>query len=290
MDPKLDILPFLSPDSDTSDEEYVQNEEAAAVDSDVSSDLDEDEMEAKAEKGNGDENEPPSGDDNPFSDDDDLQVFSRPSRKNRVLDSDDDDSNSATSPRPRSDAPQIPPPSLHEETCSMSIFGDNVGEVRKRSRIVPPPKSKIDFRRPSVLSEEASMPPLFLNESFESNSSEPKDPEDEEETLQVARPPDVELQGAVGSQPLAEVGGLKVKVPAADRLTQGADSGVGVSIDEENKTQSVAGDGNSLESNFNWTQVLPPAQPRKDNSLDYSLSSKMDSTKPEVRNGCINIL
>lgn len=268
----LPLATALPSDAETSDEEYVQDEEAAEAGSDQNSDLDE----MEGEGGNSEEGGAPPDDDNPFSDDDDLQTFSRPSRRNRVLDSDDEDSNSSDSHRPDSKEAHMPPPVLQEETCSMSIFNGDTGELRRK---LNPSKPKIDIRRPSVLAEEASMPPLFLNESFESESSESQNPP--EEKSQVAPPTEPDPQVVGGGQPSTDSRELPKELSVTGRLPQ-TDIGVGESLEEENRTQLVEGDSNSLESNFQWSQVLPPAQPRKDGSLDL-LSDKPYNRKPEVK-------
>ena len=249
------------------------------------SDLDEDEKDEgeEEEKELDDDKEPQSDSDNPFSDnEDDLQTLSRPLRKSRVLDSDDEGNVSPKTHRYPSKTIHIPPPSMNGDTCSMSIFGEETRDSISRPKTVAS-KPKFNGRRSNVLAEEASMPPLFLNESFESESSESQNHPEQVSQVTTKREDslhDTEDSNSVNQDMDLPSRGAKDYGLSTSKKAQ-VDSGVGVSVgmEETLRTQLIERDGNSLESSFQWGQVLPPAQPRRDNSLELLSSDKRAERK-----------
>lgn len=249
-----------------------------------------------------------SGDEsNCFSDDEDrIYTFGRPSRKTRLLDSDDEDN--VSSQREKNSAKHVtgqrsPPPSLHEETCSMSMFGaDTRQDPSDRDE-----NSKMDgkepvslklkgnhflkdcvIRRPSIFAdpEEASMGPLVFNESFENEESNsltvPSSQRNKQDNLAMNGEKDWNTEHIAEKDPSIQIdkateGRNGVSKSAALALSAPPDdSGVGVSLEEDTHTQLVEGEGerpegggdNSLEGSLMWEQSLPPAQPRKEHSLE----------------------
>ena len=301
-------LPCSFTEAETSDEEFVANhDEEDGKESDACSDLDEEEEEEEEKEGcdvGGDSADESS---DRFSDDEDLQTFTRLSRKApRMLDSDDEATGSVESERTSDD---VPPPAVGCDAgsgSSVAGLGENketVGDERTTRNDVT------NKRRTSVLlnPEEASMGPLVFNTSFESEESNSVDSlEAKMETSNGngscgSRDPLVALAGpaslgtippsrephtqATSSRPKSKI----IEEPACSSLpsvTAGPpdDSGVGGSLEEDSRTQSVKHEENSvmvadssLEMSFHWEQSLPPAQPRRNDSLELFTVAGTDS-------------
>ena len=269
--------------------------------SDACTDLDEEEEEEKEGCDVGGDSADESSD--CFSDDEDLQTFTRLSRKApRMLDSDDEATGSVESERTSDD---VPPPAVG---CDAGTGSSEAGLGENKETIDNERATRDDVtnkRRTSVLlnPEEASMGPLVFNESFESEESNSVDSlEAKMETSNGngscgSRDPLVALAGparppfreprtqATSSRPESKI----IEEPACSSLpnvTAGPpdDSGVGGSLEEDSKTQlvkheesSVMVADSSLEMSFHWEQSLPPAQPKRNDSLELFTVATTDS-------------
>ena len=259
------------------------------------------------------------GDWHAFSDDEDIHLVSRLTRKPRVLDSDDEDNNHSTASSKASSKSTLPPPGIHQDT--------DQGH-REKSRVLSVKWVEEKVRRPSMLadSEEASMGPLVLNESFESEDSGSRGVQDcllstealrersdlihekadndpaqmnttQYDSLLVSKSDTANLipmESGVGASvegdtsaanllPMESGVGASVEgdMSAANLLPM--ESGVSASVEGDTRTQEV---DNSLESSLLWDQVLPPAQPRRDNSLELfppTGMNKIEKTEKVVR-------
>ena len=192
-------FPCIS-DCDTTDEEYEQNSELAAAESDVCSVLDEDEQINEApcrDEGPGlsNQNSNKEGDSN--SDDDDVIVPTLVKKKsfvNRILDSDDEDEietpTAISSTQPvsctdhRTDTrfvlgsnSTIPKPETYRsfpssEYSSMSLFDSATTSTSDLVHNETSKKDAVERRQSFLMNQEASMPPLMLNVSSESEDSD----------------------------------------------------------------------------------------------------------------------
>ena len=279
-------------DGETSDEEYLQDEEAAKADSDVCSDLDDDDETEKAEP----ETDQPTNDEQDDSrdldsnkdDDSKKKPLASQGRKRglaarRVLDSDDDEEMdvSEDSTVRKENVTACKADSSSEQLCLSSTFSDNTmqsaslfEDTRDGTEItttaVKPVAheggAKMDkrkgFRRPSIMAdllEEASMPPLMLNDPIDSEDSSSNSSLDEK------------MQTEKGEE-------FKVQPESADTCTKKVGE-----ADNLPSTQPVAEeegggdpDNSSLELSLLWQPSMPPpAQVRKDSSEDIVLGSKV---------------
>ena len=316
MSRRVILLPCSDAEAETSDEEFVAKEEDGK-DSDACSDLDEEEEEKEKEKekeeGKEEEDEEEeegcdigghSADESSdcFSDDEDLQTFTRLSRKvPRMLDSDDEETRSVQSERTSNG---VPPATLGRDTdgvCSEAGLGDSK-ETIGSEKATRDDRTNRDKRRPSVLlnPEEASMGPLVF-ESFESEESDSVDSVEAKMNGNGSKcdsngsgDPLVVLAGPASldtappsSEPPTQAtltsSGPENKIieepvcPSSSSVTAGPpdDSGVGGSLEEDSRTQPAKQEesctmmaDSSLEMSFHWEQSLPPAQPRRNDSLE----------------------
>ena len=358
MSRRVILLPCSDTEAETSDEEFVAKEEDGK-DSDACSDLDEEEEEKEKEKEEEEEKEEEdeeeeegcdigghSSDESSdcFSDDEDLQTFTRLSRKApRMLDSDDEETRSVQSERTSNG---VPPATLSRDTdgvCSEAGLGDSK-ETIGSERATHDDRTNRNKRRPSVLlnPEEASMGPLVF-ESFESEESDSVDsveakmngnggkcdsnrggdplvalagpasldtaPSSSEPPTQATAPPSSETPTQAtppsSSEPPTQATAPSSSEPptqatltssrpeieepvhqSSSSVTAGPpdDSGVGGSLEEDSRTQpekqeesSIMMADSSLEMSFHWEQSLPPAQPRRNDSLELFTVAGTDS-------------
>jgi len=298
-------LPCSYTEAETSDEEFVTNhDEEDGKESDACSDLDEEEKEKEGCDVGGDSADESS---DCFSDDEDLQTFTRLSRKApRMLDSDDEATGSVPSERTSDD---VPPPAVG---CDVGTGSSEAGLGENKETVGEERATRDDVtnkRRTSVLlnPEEASMGPLVFNESFESEESNSVDSlEAKMKTSSgngsngsgdplvalagpaslVTIPPSSESHTqATSSRPESKI----IEEPVCSSLpnvTAGPpdDSGVGGSLEEDSRTQSVKHEessvmvaDSSLEMSFHWEQSLPPAQPKRNDSLELFTVATTDS-------------
>ena len=282
-------------DGETSDEEYLQDEEAAKAGSDVCSDLDDDYETEKAEP----ETEQLTNDDQDDSrdldsnedDDSKKKPLASQGRKRglaarRVLDSDDEEEMdvSGDSTVRKENERACKADSSSEQLCLSSTFSDNTMQsaslfedtrdgteitttavaksvARESGAKMDKPKEK-GFRRPSIMAdllEEASMPPLMLNDPIDSEDSSSNSSLDEK--MQTDKEEE-----------------FKVQPESADTCTKKVGE-----ADNLPSTQPVAEeegggdpDNSSLELSLLWQPSMPPpAQVRKDSSEDIVLGSKV---------------
>ena len=312
------ILPYSDTEAETSDEEFVANHEEDGKDSDACSDLDEEEREEEEEKEEEKEEEGcdiggDSADESSdcFSDDEDLQTFTRLSRKApRMLDSDDEETGPAKDERTSN---SVPPATLGRDAdtvCSEAGLGDKKKMI-DNERTTHDDRTNKDRRRPSVLlnPEEASMGPLVF-ESFESeestsvdsveakmngNSSKCDSTGNRDPLVALAGPASLDTAPPSSKPPTQAVltsSRPESKIieepvhPSSSSVTAGPpdDSGVGGSLEEDSRTQpakqeesSIVVADSSLEMSFHWEQSLPPAQPRRNNSLELFTVAGSDS-------------
>ncbi len=195
------MLFFVVSDCDTTDEEYEQNSELAAAESDVCSVLDEDEQVNEApchDNGPGlsNRNTDKEGDSN--SDDDVIvpTLVKKKSTANRILDSDDEDEienpgtdtaitltqpvsctdhtidtrsvigSNSTIPKPESYR------SFPSSEYSMSLFDSATTSTSDPAHNEASKKDSVVRRTSFLMNQEASMPPLMLNVSEESEDSD----------------------------------------------------------------------------------------------------------------------
>ena len=271
-------------DGETSDEEYMQDQEAANADSDVCSDLDDDEAEKAELQTDKPTNENPA-DNGDINSDEDIepttrhasQTHKRSATARRVLDSDDDeDMDTSESGLANKDSTETPckaessserlhlSSALSDNTMhSASLFDDtkdgseataNPGTGRENLKIIKPKKNR-GLRRPSVMAdlEEASMPPLILNDSIGSDSGSSFTDEEGEVKVQAESSPGMDAKRHREED----------KLPSTQPMME-EDGGVG--------------DNSSLELSLLWQPSMPPpAQVRKDSSEDLILGNKVCS-------------
>ena len=285
------LTSYLQTDAETSDEEFVANhKEVDGKDSDACSDLDEEEE--NGSDGGGDSGDESS---NCLSDDEDLQITCLPRKVPRRLDSDDEEMESVKTSN------GAPPTTAGSNTGGpFSEVGsgndrDNGGALTGAEHDVP---AKSGLRRPSVLfnSEEASMGPLVFNDSFGSEESSPLNISPKTERRNGDGPL-VVLAGPaqLDTEPTTHMPCTKIEdgfhanqteteLPGATAVFPD-DSGVGVSLDDDSRTQvlkegensMVATDG-SLEMSLQWGEFVPPAQPRRDGSLELFTAASVAGT------------
>ena len=291
------LLPFFPADAETSDEEYGQDEAAANAGSDVCSDLDEDE-------GSGDREAEGRGNDDGFSDEDDeVYTFTRPTRKPRVLESDDEESKDGSDPSRTAGSVTVSgksviPPPMYEDTCSMSVFGEAPsaeGGARAGPRVVQGgmgmAAEEQGKRKLGMLAEleEASMPPLVLNESFESEESSTAD-----SPRRRRREKDAEIEAPIeaaateqqtrtgfcrtnGDGSSTDTGLPDCKASNTQTPQEGissalpADSGLGMSLEDRSHTQSIPEDGSE-------TQPVPEEEPHTEPALDGDSTGMGDNS------------
>ena len=330
------LLPCSDTEAETSDEEFVAKEEDGK-DSDACSDLDEEEEEEEKKKEKEEEEEKEEEDEEEeegcdigghsadessdcFSDDEDLQTFTRLSRKApRMLDSDDEETRSVQSERTSNG---VPPATLGCDTdgvCSEAGLGDSK-ETISSERATHDDRTNRNKRRPSVLlnPEEASMGPLVV-ESFESEESDSVDSVEAkmngngskcdssgggDPLVALAGPASLDTAPSSSKPPTQATAPSSSEPPTQATLTSSRpeieepvhqssssvtagppdDSGVGGSLEEDSRTQpekqeesSIMMADSSLEMSFHWEQSLPPAQPRRNDSLELFTVAGTDS-------------
>lgn len=297
----------LSTDGETSDEEYMQDEEAARADSDVCSDLDDDEgLKAELQMDQLSNQDPidhaDHSDHGEIDSDDDgdskknlvSQSRKRSIAARRVLDSDDEEEMETTendSTTKQHEAEYKADDPLGEQAGLSSAFADNTihsaslfedtrdgsetttNPAKQRDNLTkscPIKGSKAGNRRMSMMGdlEEASMPPLMLNDSMESESDDSSSnspvadglPADSDATVQ-ARP----MATAVVSDDLQHAEDNR---PATQPVVEEEEDKVGLGGDPDNS---------SLELSLLWQPSMPPpAQVRKDSSDELLGGSKVD--------------
>ena len=287
-------------DGDTSDEEYIQDEAAAKADSDVCSDLDDDEAEKEEPEGDQSTNQEPddhsdndadidTDDDNDDEHDrDDTKNVLSQSRKRttaacRVLDSDSEDEYENEPPKNGQSDALCNAESAREHLCASSTVSDNTvysAALFEDTRDCSEPvvanlsvqreelKSRLPKkggpRRSSALGgdlEEASMPPLMLNDSMQSDeSSESSFTADKSETgcetnANSSIPVDIDDNSEEARPPFS---------------TQPIEEDEDIHIGREEQ------DNSSLELSLLWQPSMPPpAQVRKDSSEELLPSTKV---------------
>ena len=298
------MSPLLS-DPDTSDNEFIQKEAEEDGESDACSDLDEQEgvagegggegegegqgeekeIESKEEGdeegiGEGEEEEEEmdgysageESDGGWFSDNEEVQTFTRLSKKNRLLDSEEEEEEEEGEQNERRSA--IPPT---KPQSSSSCFGPGLlGGAVARPAVL---------RRSSMFAEEASMGPLVLNESFESEATSSTIPPPMASGVAEGREGAVESQAPLVADPAKSSQVVTEKGPEAAMITddraiipssslppsevkQPEDSGVGRSL-EEGEVGESEGEGGEEEEGDTHTEAAPDSD--KDNSLESSL-------------------
>ena len=298
----MECFDLYTLDGETSDEEYIQDEEAAKADSDACSDLDEDDDKAeKAERLEADPStnqEPDNHSDNDgdidSDDNDDIteNVVSQSCKRSttggrRVLDSDSEDESGTESTLnlQRNDSVSKPD-SSSEHLCASSTVSENTvfsavlfedtrdcAETTLASRTVETKchPLKGDSRRKSSTfddSEEASMPPLLLNDSVESDDSDG--------SFSATKPEsDGELNANYTTSATDKEFGLQCEPP-----TQPVDE------EGEEEERAVGGgeqDSSSLELSLLWQPSMPPpAQVRKDSSEEPTKVCKIVDHYPSI--------
>lgn len=283
-------------DGETSDEEYIQDEEAAKADSDVCSDLDDDEAE-KAEpeadqSTNQEQGDLSDNDGDIDSDDDDnndtknmmSQSWKRTTVSRRVLDSDSEDENEVEHPKNCQSESLCKAENSSEHLCASSTVSDNTvysavlfedtrdcneaNLTAQRGELKSRPLKKGDPRRSSTLGgdlEEASMPPLMLNDSMQSDESS------ESSFADNAEPDDDIKANSIAPTIIDEDLGLHSEEARPPFSTQ--------PIEEEGEERNVGGgeqDNSSLELSLLWQPSMPPpAQVRKDSSEELLPATKV---------------
>ena len=301
--PYLNLSPLLS-DPDTSDNEFIQKEAEEDGESDACSDLDEQEgvagegggegegegqgeekeIESKEEGdeegiGEGEEEEEEmdgysaggESDGGWFSDNEEVQTFTRSSKKNRLLDSEEEEEEEEGEQNERRSA--IPPTKPQSSSC----FGPGLlGGAVARPAVL---------RRSSMFAEEASMGPLVLSESFESEATSSTIPPPMASGVAEGREGAVESQAPLVADPAKSSQVVTEKGPEAAMITDDRaiilpsslppsevklpeDSGVGRSL-EEGEVGESEGEGGEEEEGDTHTEAAPDSD--KDNSLESSL-------------------
>ena len=294
----------LQADAETSDEEFVaDHKEVDGKDSDVCSDLDEEEADGSDADGSGDSGDESS---NCLSDDEDLQISCLPRKAPRRLDSDDEEMGSV---KASNDTPPITGGSNTGGPFSEVGPGGSKANERALTGAEHGAPVNSSQRRPSVLFnlEEASMGPLVFNDSgSEENSPLNIFPKTEKEVsdsggdMNGKSDPLVVLAGPAQLDPeptthkpcmpiengfqANDFKETETELQVATSVYPG-DSGVGVSLEDDSRTQmvkegessTVAADG-SLEMSLQWGEFLPPAQPRRDGSLELFTTASVAGT------------
>jgi hypothetical protein len=284
-------------DGDTSDEEYIQDEEAAKADSDACSDFDDDEAEKEADQSTNQEPDDHSDNDGDIDtdDDDDAKNMASQSRKHatasrRVLDSDSEDENEMKFPK--NDQSEIETlrqaESTSEHPYASSTVSDNTvysavlfedtrdcnepiaNLAPQREEVKARPLKKGGPRRSSTtlggaLLEEASMPPLMLNDvdSVQSDESSESSFADKSEADGEIKPHSSTIGEDLGFH------SEEARQPFSTQPVQ----------DEEGEGRDVGGgepDNSSLELSLLWQPSMPPpAQVRKDSSEELLPPTKV---------------
>ena len=281
-------------DGETSDEEYIQDEEAAKADSDVCSDLDDDEaekVEPEADQSTNREPDDHSDNDGDIDTDDDdeadaknmvSQSHKRMTTARRVLDSDSEDENEM---EPLKNGPWCQAESPSEHPCASSTISDNtvysavlfedtrdcnkpIVNLTAPREELPRPLKKVGPRRSSILGgdlEEASMPPLMLNDPVESDESSEssfanKSEADGETKANSSIPAAIEEDVCLHSE--------EARPPFSMQP-----------VEEEGEEREMGGgeqDNSSLELSLLWQPSMPPpAQVRKDSSEELLPPTKV---------------
>ena len=294
----------LQADAETSDEEFVaDHKEVDGKESDVCSDLDEEEADGSDADGSGDSGDESS---NCLSDDEDLQISCLPRKAPRRLDSDDEEMGSV---KASNDTPPITGGSNTGGPFSEVGPGGSKANERALTGAEHGAPVNSSQRRPSVLFnlEEASMGPLVFNDSGSEESSPlnifpktEKEVSDGGVDMNGKTDPLVVLAGPAQLDPeptthkpcmpiengfqANDFKETETELQVATSVYPG-DSGVGVSLEDDSRTQmvkegessTVAADG-SLEMSLQWGEFLPPAQPRRDGSLELFTTASVAGT------------
>lgn len=284
-------------DGETSDEEYIQDEEAAKADSDVCSDIDDDEAEKAEHEADQSTNQEPGdlsdndGDiDSDHDDNIDTKNMVPQSQKRmitarRVLDSDSEDENEVEHPKNGPSESLCKAESSSENLCALSTISDNTvysavlfedtrdcnesttNPTAWKKELKSHPIKKGGPRRSSTLGgdlEEASMPPLMLNDSMQSDESSESSFADKAE-------PDGEIKAdSTAPAIIDEDLGLHSEETRPPFSTQ--------PIEEEEERDVGGGeqDNSSLELSLLWQPSMPPpAQVRKDSSEELLPATKV---------------
>ena len=282
-------------DPDTSDNEFVQKEAEEEEDSDVCSDLDEQEGEEEGEKEEEEEEERDARDQTEqddslgkddkmaeeeelesegesyfaeeesdggcFSDNEEVLTFSRLKKKQKLFDSEEEEEEEEGKER-------------KPTTCGATNFTSAAVETDKS--LLAPLSTANRKMSVTIFGEEASMGPLVFSESFDperTNASQPEERRSEGGEKRaapseqfVAEPR--EKLGVEKSSHSETLRGATFELAAVSERKPGEDSGVGGSLEDSEPVKEEE-EEEEEEGNVTLTQALPDSD--RDNSLESSL-------------------